>query len=129
MKNMTRIVVSAFLLMFVGCRAHETTISERISTGTHIARVLVDSVVLKDSIVIREKCDTVFYTKYRTLYKERVKVDTVIKCDTVYSERLVSVKEKENGKALWWLIVLLIVVFWKIGVLDFLRNLIMKKIE
>ena len=123
-----RIVVSLFLLLVVGCRAHETTVSDRVSTSTHIERVLVDSVVLRDSIVIRERYDTVFYTKYRTLYKERIKVDTVVRCDTIYAERMISVEKKEKNRVLWWLIIPLIAVLWKIGLLDFLRNLIMKKI-
>ena len=90
--------------------------------------MLVDSVVLRDSIVVRERCDTVFYTKYRTLYKERIKVDTVVRCDTIYAERMISVEKKEKNRVLWWLIIPLIAVLWKIGLLDFLRNLIMKKI-
>lgn len=123
-----RIAVSLFLLLVVGCRAYETTVSDRVSTSTHIERVLVDSVVLRDSIVVRERCDTVFYTKYRTLYKERIKVDTVVRCDTIYAERMISVEKKEKNRVLWWLIIPLIAVLWKIGLLDFLRNLIMKKI-
>ena len=122
------IVVSVLLLLITGCKVQET-ITDRTSTSTHIERVLVDSVALRDSIIIRERCDTVFYTKYRTLYKERLRIDTIIKCDTVYAERLVSVNEKDNKKVLWWLIIPAIAVFWKIGVLDLLRNLIMKKIK
>ena len=122
------IVVSVLLLLITGCKVQET-ITDRTSTSTHIERVLVDSVALRDSIIIRERCDTVFYTKYRTLYKERLRIDTIIKCDTVYAERLVSVNEKDNKKVLWWLIITAIAVFWKIGILDLLRNLIMKKIK
>ena len=128
MRNMKIIVVSVLLLLITGCKVQET-ITDRTSTSTHIERVLVDSVALRDSIIIRERCDTVFYTKYRTLYKERLRIDTIIKCDTVYAERLVSVNEKDNKKVLWWLIIPAIAVFWKIGVLDLLRNLIMKKIK
>ena len=125
---MKTIVVSVLLLLITGCKVQET-ITDRTSTSTHIERVLVDSVALRDSIIIRERCDTVFYTKYRTLYKERLRIDTIIKCDTVYAERMVSVKDKENKKVLWWLIIPAIAVFWKIGVFDLLRNLIMKKIK
>lgn len=128
MRNMKIIVVSVLLLLITGCKVQET-ITDRTSTSTHIERVLVDSVALRDSIIIRERCDTVFYTKYRTLYKERLRIDTIIKCDTVYAERLVSVNEKDNKKVLWWLIIPAIAVFWKIGILDLLRNLIMKKIK
>ena len=121
-----KIAVSVLLLILIGCKVQETATTDRISTSTLIERMLVDSVALRDSIIIRETCDTVFFTKYRTLYRERLRVDTVIKCDTVYTERMVTVGEKEGGRVLWWLLVPVIAVLWKIGVLDLLRNLIMK---
>ena len=121
-----KIAVSALLLILIGCRVQETATMDRMSTSTLIGRVLVDSVVLRDSIIIRETCDTVFFTKYRTLYKERVRTDTIIKCDTVYTERRVTVTEKDSGRMMWWLLVPVIAVLWKIGILDLLRNSIMK---
>lgn len=128
MGNMMKIVVSVLLLLLTGCRVQETT-TNHTSASTFIERVLVDSVALRDSIVIRERSDTVFFTKYSTLYKERVRVDTVIKCDTVYTERMVSVKEKGNANVLWWLLIPLVAVLWKVGFLDLLRSLIMNKIK
>ena len=126
MRSMMKIAVSVLLLILIGCKVQETATTDRISTSTLIERMLVDSVALRDSIIIRETCDTVFFTKYRTLYRERLRVDTVIKCDTVYTERMVTVEEKEGGRVLWWLLVPVIAVLWKIGVFDLLRNLIMK---
>lgn len=128
MGNMMKIAVSAILLLLAGCKVQETT-TNHTSASTFIERVLVDSVALRDSIVIRERSDTVFFTKYSTLYKERVRVDTVIKCDTVYTERMVSVKEKGNANFLWWLLIPLVAVLWKVGFLDLLRSLIMNKIK
>lgn len=128
MGNMMKIVISILLLLIGGCKVQERT-TNHTSASTFVERVLVDSVAMKDSIIIRERCDTVFFTKYSTLYKERVRVDTVIKCDTVYSERLVSVKEKEKSPILWWLLVPVIAVLWKVGFLDLLRNFIMNKIK
>ena len=129
MRNMMKIVVSALLLLFVGCKVQETTTFDHKSTSTHIGRVLVDSVAIRDSIIIRETCDTVFFTKYRTQYKERLRIDTVIKCDTIYAERVITVQEKNNTKALWWLVLPLVAVLWKVGFFDLLRNIITKKIK
>ena len=126
---MIRIIFCASLLFIVGCKVQETAMTNRSSAGTYSNCVLVDSVALKDSIIIRERCDTVFFTKYRTLYKERLRTDTVIKCDTIYTEHLVTVKEKDNTGLLWWLLVPVIAVLWKIGFFDLLRNLIIKKIK
>ena len=129
MRNMMRFVLSALLLLFVGCKVQEAATIDYKSTSTHIERVLVDSVALRDSIIIRETCDTVFFTKYRTLYKERLRIDTVIKCDTIYAEHVIAVQEKNNKTMLWWLLIPLIAVLWKIGLFDLLRNLITKKIK
>ena len=122
-----KIVVSALLLLLAGCKVQESATTDRTSANTRIERVFADSVVVRDSIVVREKCDTVFFTKYHTLYKERVRTDTVIKCDTVYAERMVTVKEKEENSVLWWLIIPVIAVLWKVGIFDVLRNWIMRK--
>ena len=73
MKNVRIIVVSALLLLLAGCVVKESVSVERASASTQIERVLADSIVMRDSIIIREKCDTVFFTKYRTLYKERIR--------------------------------------------------------
>lgn len=124
-----KIVVSTFLLLFLGCKLQTTTNLDHTSTSTLVERMLVDSVVLRDSIIIRETTDTVFFTKYRTLYKERVRIDTIVKCDTIYTERTISVKEKSDKRFFWWLLVPLIAVLWKIGLFDLLRNLIMKRIK
>lgn len=126
---MMKIVVSTFLLLFLGCKLQTTTNLDHTSTSTLVERMLVDSVVLRDSIIIRETTDTVFFTKYRTLYKERVRIDTIFKCDTIYTERTISVKEKSDKRFFWWLLVPLIAVLWKIGLFDLLRNLIMKRIK
>lgn len=127
MRKMRIIVLSAIFFLLTGCRVKEAATVERISTSTHSGRVLVDSIAMKDSIVIRERCDTVFFTKYRTLYKERMMHDTVVKCDTVYCERMVTVKEKTHREILWLLLLPLVAVLWKVGVFDLLRKLILKK--
>ncbi len=126
MASMRKVIISAVFLLLTGCRAGETAIVEHASASMH-ERVLVDSIVLRDSIVIRERCDTVFFTKYRTLYKERLLHDTVVKCDTVYAERVVTVKENTSSKVIWLLFLLLVtVILWKTGVFGLLRKLILK---
>ncbi|MBR2318513.1 MAG: hypothetical protein IKA52_02425 [Bacteroidaceae bacterium] len=126
MKNVRIIVVSALLLLLAGCVVKESVSVERASASTQIERVLADSIVMRDSIIIREKCDTVFFTKYRTLYKERIRHDTVVRCDTVYAERSVTVEKSDAGKALWWLLLPVVAVLWKVGLFDLLRKIILK---
>lgn len=127
MRNVRGIILSLTLLLFVGCRVKDTVTAERSSTNMQVEHMRVDSIMLKDSVVIREKSDTVFFTKYRTLYKERLRYDTVVKCDTVYTERTVTVKEKNTSMLLWLLVIPLIAVLWKVGLFDLLRKKVLKK--
>lgn len=93
-----------------------------------MSSVLADSVVVHDSIIIRQTPDTLFFTKYRTLYKERLRYDTLVIRDTVFVNRTVT----ENGQGrsfslLWLLLPLVVAVLWKIGLFDLIRKLLLKK--
>jgi hypothetical protein len=106
-----------------------------VSQQNFVGRTRVDSVMLRDSIFIREKSDTVFYTKYRTLYKERLRVDTIVRCDTLYRDREVVVETVRNagygGAMLWKVAVaaLALLLLWRTGGWRTLLNLILKVIE
>ena len=59
-----------------------------------------DSVYINDSVFIREKGDTVWVEKFKTIYRDRfrdiVSVDTVLKCDTI--PQIVEVEKPLT----WW---------------------------
>ena len=100
MKNRIKICLSLLLLSLVGCSTVENVNDVGIvSRNNLIECVRVDSVVLRDSVFIREKSDTVFYTKYRTVYKELLRVDTIVRCDTLYRDREVIVEREKAGTA------------------------------
>ncbi|WP_353123515.1 hypothetical protein [Dysgonomonas capnocytophagoides] len=42
-----------------------------------------DSIHLYDSIFVKEKRDTIFYEKYKYLYRDRYNTDTIIRVDSV----------------------------------------------
>ena len=88
--------------------------------------VRIDSIVLHDSIFIREKSDTVFFTKYRTLYRERLLRDTVVQCDTIYVEREVSIEKKDHFPYLLLFVAIILFLLWRSGVLGVLRKLFFK---
>lgn len=120
-------LVAAFL---VSCKTQESNTICATSASTSVASVLADSVVVLDSIFLRETPDTVFYTKYRTIYKERLRCDTLFKCDTVYTVKSVKETVKSSSASLWlWLLltVSVTVLLWKAGVLDMIRCIITKK--
>lgn len=94
-----------------------------------------DSVMLRDSVFIREKSDTVYYTKYRTIYKERLRVDTVMRCDTIYRDREVVVeraRDVESKGSLYWklpLVALALLLLWRTGLWRALLDVTMKTID
>ena len=100
-RKTARICFSALLLMLCACR---TVDSSSLASSVHVSsnvteRIVRDSVFVRDSIFIREKADTVYFTKYRTLYKEHLRHDTLLVRDTVYSDRVVTkvVEKKALG--------------------------------
>ena len=92
MKGTGKIWFSLVVLVLCACRTVPENIAGsdvNVHTGIvgHIAR---DSVFVHDSIFVRESPDTVFFIRYRTLYKENIVRDTVLQCDTLYRERTVT---------------------------------------
>ena len=126
MRNVIRLLCSLFLLLALGCGSVERNGYGFISSDRMEERLRIDSIVLHDSIFIREKSDTVFFTKYRTLYKERILCDSVLRCDTVYVEREVC-RERGGGFPFMLVVaVLLLFLLWRIGFFDLLRFLFKK---
>lgn len=87
---------------FVGCKTQKsiqsTEKTDNFNSSTQINNSKqIDSVYIfkHDSIVIQQKGDTVFSTKFLTkiMYLNKLKVDTIVKTDTVRKE---IVKYEEN---------------------------------
>ena len=136
MKSRTRIILSALLLSFVACgTVQRSNDVELVAQKNYVGHIKADSVMLRDSIFIREKSDTVYYTKYRTIYKERLRVDTVVRCDTLYRDREVvveRVREVERGNSLYWklpLVALVLLLLWRTGLWSALLDVTMKTID
>ena len=136
MKSRTRIILSALLLSLVACgTVQRSNDVELVAQNNYVGRTKADSVMLRDSIFIREKSDTVYYTKYRTIYKERLRVDTVVRCDTLYRDREVvveRVREVERGNSLYWklpLVALVLLLLWRTGLWSALLDVTMKTID
>ena len=91
----------------VGCRAREVvvTVPEYHTDTLYVAKVERDSVFVQDSVLVREKGDTVLVDRWHVSYKERVRVDTVYehRIDTV--AKVVEVptgKASDTKKVTWW---------------------------
>ena len=136
MKSRTRIILSALLLSLAACgTVQRSNDVELVAQNNYVGHTKADSVMLRDSIFIREKSDTVYYTKYRTIYKERLRVDTVVRCDTLYRDREVvveRVREVERGNSLYWklpLVALVLLLLWRTGLWSALLDVTMKTID
>ena len=124
------------MLSFVACgTVQRSNDVELVAQNNYVGHIKADSVMLRDSIFIREKSDTVYYTKYRTIYKERLRVDTVVRCDTLYRDREVvveRVREVERGNSLYWklpLVALVLLLLWRTGLWSALLDVTMKTID
>lgn len=87
---------SLLLLFAVSCVTHKRQ-TDRFALRSNIVEHIVrDSVFLHDSVSLQHRADTVFMERVRTLYRDRMSVDTFIVRDTIYSERVVRVKERAS---------------------------------
>lgn len=111
MKGIGKIWFSVVLVLLCACRTtkEECNMSDahiRTNSAWHVVR---DSIFIHDSIYVHEKSDTVFLTKYRTLYKENLVRDTLFVCDTLYKERVITeYVSSERGRFHWWWLLLLL---------------------
>lgn len=126
----TFLILIAFLLILTGgCRTAETTIvsaSDSVYSRHEAERVRIDSVFIRsiDSIILREKADTVFLERVRLEFRDRYRHDTVTVFDTlrsvrdsiVYIERIRSDESKTAGRKIKGWVVGLIALAMVLGV-------------
>lgn len=108
MKTIKLIGLFSLLLFFLSCitnRREESALRVHDNYKEHYVR---DSIFVCDSIFVAQKSDTVFLERIRTLYRDRLCIDTFIVQDTIYMEKVVT-KEKRVGNPLyfWYIIPLL----------------------
>lgn len=101
-------------MSFIGCTTTKYTdrIVEVPVEKTKIEyrdRLSIDTLIMKDSILITEKGDTVYVEKYKYLYKIKEVRDTINTTDTTTITKVVTVNTtKEVNKLKTWQIILMI---------------------
>ncbi len=115
MKKIIKPVFSFLLLLLVvACKSTKTIDNHRWSNERIVSRSFADSIYIHDSIVVKEKADTVFEIRMKTIYRDRWLMDTLIIRDTLNTVQKVSV-EKNAGKSpanrsiYVWIAILLVV--------------------
>lgn len=125
--------IASLLAVLTGCKTTEYVPVETVRTDTvYIAHIVTDSVYQHDSIYIHEKGDTVWYERWHTQYRDRLRIDTVYQArvDTIAKPYPV-VKEVEKKltktqKGLMWaggLSILALIVFGVYKVKRFLPGI------
>lgn len=97
---MERIIKNLYLLagiavLAVGCTTTRYVPVESVRVDSvYVARVERDSIFEKDSVFVLAKADTVFVSKVRYRYRDRIVRDTlsVLQCDTI--TRVVEVEKR-----------------------------------
>lgn len=91
LKTIMAVFIAGILLFFVGCKTIDC-VPETIIKDSIRVEFKLDSTYIyeKDSVFIKEKADTVFVEKWKTRYKDVLKIER----DTIYQEnKMVEVKE------------------------------------
>ena len=96
----------AFLLCFGSCKSVAPCIPETITRDSVRVEYKLDSVYLyeRDSIFVHEKRDTVFVERWKTRYKDVLKIqkDTVIDTKTEVQVQRVEVTPRFAKFCYWW---------------------------
>lgn len=94
MRNL--ICIALCLLLLQGCRTKLIYVPQESVRTEYIDRIKTDSVYLQDSVMVKVKNDTVFFEKYRYLYKDRFVRDSVLISDSIRIPYPVEVEKEVN---------------------------------
>ena len=109
----------ALAALLAGCRAVRYVPVETVRTDSvYLNRVQRDSVARYDSIHVREKGDTVTVERYKYVYRDRWRTDTVATVQEskvkvpVAVERELTWWEQARLNAFWWLVAAIAALAW-----------------
>ena len=129
----TLIRLSEFLLWLLGwataitllcamcsCTSVQYVPVETVKTDSvRVVDVQRDSIHILDSVFVREKNDTVYLTRWKTIYKEHLKTDTIVevRVDSINTvvevekplTRMQSIKQDIGAGVMWAVPILLII--------------------
>lgn len=89
------VLVGAALCVMCSCARVQYVPVETIKTDSvRVVDIQRDSIYVQDSVIVREKADTIFVTRWRTEYREALRVDTVQIVRTDSIQNIVEVERK-----------------------------------
>ena len=97
------IVLLLFLMIFGSCTTTQyVPVIETRTDTTYIVKTLRDSVMVHDSVTVRERGDTVIIDRWHIQYRERIQTDTVEVLRTDSVPRPYPVTEFVEKPLTWW---------------------------
>lgn len=111
-------MVGAALCVMCSCARVQYVPVETVKTDSvRVVDVQHDSIYVQDSVIVREKADTIFVTRWRTEYREALRVDTVQIVRTDSIQNIIEVERKlsklqqtqmDIGKGVMWAVPIII---------------------
>lgn len=117
------------LLLTLSCSTKHNAVTAEHIKMQYVSGYLRDSIFLYDSVRVREKADTVFVTRTRTLYRDRVRADTLWLRDTLLRVETITAHTSDRKSISWssvTLIFLLFLLLCRSGLLSLVRFVIEK---
>lgn len=104
--------ISFVLLFFVSCVTQRRQECNARTVEQHTGAHSRDSIFVVDSVLVRERSDTVYLTRTRIQYREHLRIDTLWRIDTLISVKEVvkEVKNKSNGYK-YFIVALIVILF------------------
>lgn len=114
MKRMIYLLLSLWLVGFlIGCKTvkdlERTGFADIEKVTEFRDRYYLDSIFIRDSVIIHAKGDTVFKDRWRDRWRDRIIRDTVHVGDTIYIEKEVFRERTEPPNNLKEIIILIII--------------------
>lgn len=104
--NLFIFLVCVVLLLLLSCKSKTIYVPKETLKTEYRDKYLHDSIHYYDSIYVKEKGDTFLIEKYKYIYKDKLRTDTVCKTDSIAIPYPV-IKTKEVNRLYSWQIILM----------------------
>ena len=82
-------------------RQQERNSEQNSSRNNSQLRIDDSRIIEQDSVYLHEKGDTVYLFRYRTRIRDRTRIDTLVRTDTIRSVDVRTIKEATEKKQTW----------------------------
>lgn len=102
MKKIVLILVLFFTLLSCKVRERIVEVEKEVVKTEYKTNHIRDSIFHRDSIFLEKRNDTVFLTKNRYIYKDKLRIDTLLRTDTISNIRVEFVEVNKLTKWQEW---------------------------